>query len=47
MAQASLMMNETGSNLQLTGGAVHFQASHAEDLGALAYVSTGEGVPGF
>lgn len=39
--QASLMINETDKNLRLAAGAVHFQSTHADDLGALAYVSTG------
>ena len=41
--QASLMINETAPNQLLAGGAVQFQANQAvEDLGALAYVSSGE-----
>lgn len=41
--QASLMINETAQSPPLSGGAVQFQANQAvEDLGALAYVSSGE-----
>ena len=37
------MINETAQNPPLAGGAVQFQANQAvEDLGALAYVSSGE-----